>query len=330
MAQSDIFTSLRAALETTRGTGVNPVRILEATEFSHTPDVATIRPMERRGSYFAYYRAAAGREQHAVEFGGNLSYQQAAWLGQVAILGITTGTGAGADKTYAFIPASAADTVKSATLEWGYDTTLSASQPGWRLVFGVLDELTLNFDKASADGVTFAAKMHSPKAAVELATFGGTPTALTTNAVSPTTVVVTIDATTIATTADNYVTNAEFVLSNEWTDLDTLNNTTAAQDTFRVGARAFTLKVQRYKINDTELNAYNAKTIRKIRIKATGPVLGGSFHSVAVDCYGVWSGYSNDSVDGLVMETLTLEPVYDSTATTDFRMDVVTDSTTVT
>ena len=330
MAQSEIFTSLRAALETTRGTGVNPTRILEQTDFQHNPDVATVRPSERRGSYFAYYRAAAGREQHEVTFGGNLSYQQAAWLGNVAILGVATGTGGTADKTYAFLPASATDNVKSATLEFGYDTVLSATQPGFRLVYAVCDELTLTFDKASAEGVTFATTMHSPKAATQLSAFGGSPTALVTNAVTPTQVTAYLDTATIGTTPDPYVATAEFTLTNEWTDLDTLNGTTAAQDTFRVGGRTFTLAVTRYKINDTELDAYNAKTIRKARIKAVGPVLGSSNHSLTVDCYGVWTGYENTSVDGLVMETLTLEGVYDSTATTDFRMDVVTDTTTIT
>jgi hypothetical protein len=330
MPQSDIFTSLRAALETTRGTPVDPTRILENTEFSHTPDVATIRPSERRGSYFAFYRTAAGREHHEVSFSGLLSYQQAVWLGNTFIKGVTTGVGGGADKTYAFLPASATDDIKSATLEWGYDTALSATQPGFRLPFVVGDELTLTFDKSSADGVTFSANMHSPKAVTQITAFGGTPAALVTQAITPTTVQVFIDSATIGTTADNYITNAEFTLTNEWTDLDTLNLTTAAQDTFRVGARAWTLSCQRYKINDTELDAYNAKTARKVRIRATGPSLGGSTYMLTLDCYGVWSGYSNDSVDGLAMETLTLEPLYDTTAGTDFSLTVVSNDTTIT
>lgn len=330
MAQSDIFTSLRAALETTRGTGVNPVRILEQTDFSHDPDVATVRPLERRGSFFAYYRATSGREQHSLNFGGNLSYNQAAWLGNLFIKGVTSGTGAGADKTYAFIPASATDDLKSATLEFGYDTALSATQPGFRMVYAVGDELTINFDKASPEGVTFSANMHSPKQITQLSSFGGSPTALTTTAISPVQVQVYLDAATIGSTADNYVTNAEWVLTNEWTDLDPLNLSTAAQDTFRVGARAFTLTMTRYKINDTELDIYNSKAVRKVRIKATGPVLGGSFYSLTLDCYGVYTGYDNVSVDGLAMETLTLEPVYDATATTDFSLTVVTAETTIT
>lgn len=330
MPQSDIFTSLRAALETTRGTGVNPTRILEQTEFSHDPDVATIRPSERRGSFFGFYRAAAGREQHSVSMGGNLSYNQAAWLGNLFIKGVTAGAGAGADKTYAFIPASATDDLKSATFEWGYDTALSGTQPGFRLPYVVGDELTINFDKAAAEGVTYSADFHSPKAASQLSSFGGTPTAIASTAISPVQVAVFLDPTTIGTTADNYVTNAEFVLTNGWTDLDPLNGTSAAQDTFRVNARAFTLTMTRYKINDTELDIYNSKAPRKVRIRATGPVLGGSFYSLTLDCYGVYTGYDNVSVDGLAMETLTLEPVYDTTATTDFSLTVVTAETTIT
>lgn len=330
MPQSDIFTSLRAALEVTRGTALNPTRILEQTDFSHDPDVATIRPQERRGSFFGYYRATPGREQHAVTFGGNLTYNQAVWLGNVFIKGNLTGTGAGADKSYPFVPSSATDDMKSATLEWGYDTALSATQPGFRLPYVVGDELTMTFDKGSAEGVTFEANMHSPKAATQITAFGGTPTALTSTAISPVQVQVYIDAATIGSTVDNYVTVAEWNLVNGWTDLDTLNNTTAAQDTFRVNARAFSLDVTRYKINDTELDAYNAKTARKVRIKATGPVLGSSNYSLILDLYGVWTGYDNASVDGLAMETLTLEPVYDGTATTDFSLTVVSAETTIT
>jgi hypothetical protein len=330
MAESDIFTSLRAALETTRGTALNPTRILEQTDFSHTPSVATIRPEERRGSYFGFYRASAGREQHSLTFSGNLTYNQAAWLGNLYIKGVTTGTGAGADKSYAFTPSSATDDLKSATLEWGYDTALSATQPGFRLPYAVGDQLQITFDKASADGVTFSADMHSPKAVTQISAFGGTPTAIASTAVSPVQVQVAIDTATIGTTVDNYVTVADWTLTNNWTDLDTLNATTAAQDTFRVSARAWQLAVTRYKINDTELDAYNAKTIRKVRITATGPTLGSSTYKITLDLYGVWTGYTNASVDGLAMETLTLEPVYDSTATTDFSMTVVTAETTIT
>lgn len=332
MPQSEIFTSVRAAIEATRGTGVNPTRILENTEFGHTPSLRTIRPKERRGSYFAYYRAAAGREMHNARMGGNLSFNQLAWLGNMFVKGVTTGTGGGADKTYAFTPSSTTDDLKSFTLEFGYDTTLSASQPGLRLVYVVGDQLTLTFDKASDEGVTFAAEMHSPKAMSQISAFGGSPTALTTTAMTPVQTTVFIDAATIGSTADNYVAKAEFVLTHDWTDLDTLNGTTAAQDTFRVGARDWVLTLTRYFINDNELDRYVDKAERKIRIRNTGPALGGSNYSATLDLYGVLDsdGYSVASVDGLMMETLKYVPFYDTTATTDHSLTVVTAETTIT
>jgi hypothetical protein len=332
MPQSDTFTSLRAALETTRGTGVNPVRILELTSFDHTPDVKLIRPEERRASYNAFYRAAAGRERHTLQFGGNLSFNQFAWLGNIYFKAVGTGTGAGSDKTYLFLPTSAVDDLKSFTAEWGYDTALSATQPGYRLPYVVGDELTVTWDKAADEGVTFQANLHSPKAVSQISAFGGTPTALTTTAIVPVTTQVYIDPTTIGTTEDDYVQKAEFNLRHQWTDLDTLNQTTAAQDTFRVGARQWTLTLTRYGINDNELDRYYDKAVRKIRIRSTGPVLGGSNYSHTLDLYGVLDtdGHKVGYVDGLAFETLKYVPVYDSTATADHILTVVTAETTIT
>jgi hypothetical protein len=333
MPQSGIFTSVRAAIEATRGTGVNPVRILEQTTFDHTPDVKTIRPMERRGSYFGFYRAAVGREKHTLSMGGNLSYNQLAWLGNMFFKGVTTGVGGGADKTYTFVPTSASDDLKAFTFEWGYDTTLSATQPGFRLPFVVGDQLTITFDKSADEGVTFAANMHSPKAISQLSAFGGSPAAIAnTIAMTPVQTQVWIDPTTIGTTIDQYVSKAEFVLDHEWTDIDTLNTTTAAQDTFRVGARGWTLTLTRYGINDNELDRYYDKAVRKIRIKNTGAALGGSNYAATLDLYGVLDtdGHKHGETDGVIWETLKYVPVYDTTATTDHSLVVVTAETTIT
>ena len=332
MPQSGIFTSVRAALEATRGTALNPTRILEGTAFEHNPEVRTIRPRERRGSYFAYYRASAGREKHGLTLSGQLSYNQAAWLGNLFFKAVTSGTGAGADKTYAFVPSSATDDLKSATLEFGYDAALSASQPGFRLPFVVGDKLTMTWDKRADDGVTFAADFHSPKAVSQLSAFGGSPTALATTAISPVQTQIYIDPTTIGTTEDDYVQKAVFELSHTWTDLDTLNQTSAAQDTFRVGARDWVLTLTRYGINDNELDRYFDKAVRKIRIQSTGPTLGASNYRQTVDVYGVLDtdGYKVGETDGLMWETLKYVPVYDSTAATDHSMTVVTAETSIT
>lgn len=335
MAEGTIFTSVRAALEATRGTPINPTRILEMTGegFVHEPNVATIRPQSSRGSYFDHYSATAGREMHRLTLPGNaLSFNQLAWLGNFFFKGVTSGTGAGADKTYSFVPASAADDVKSGTFEWGYDTALSATQPGFRLPFVVGDELTITWDKGNLEGVPWTANFHSPKGISQITSFGGSPTALATTLMSPVNTQVYIDAATIGTTADNYVRSAAFHKTLPWTDLDTLNLTTAAQDTFRVQAPAWDLTLVRYFINDNELDRYNDKAVRKIRVRTTGPTLGGSTYLATLDCYGVLDsdGYRYTNLDGLKMEQLKYVPVYDSTAATDHSLTVVTAETSIT
>lgn len=332
MPQSGIFTSVRAALEATRGTALNPTRILEALAFEHTPDVKTIRPKERRGSYNAFYRATAGREKHALTLSGNLSYNQLAWLGNLFVKTVTTGTGAGADKTYAFVPSSAVDDLKSATLEFGYDTALSATQPGFRLPYVVGDKLTVTFDKTADEGITFAAEVHSPKGISQITSFGGSPVALTTQAMSPVQTQVFIDPTTIGSTEDDYVQKAVWELNHKWVDLDTLNQTSAAQDTFRVDAREWVLTLTRYGINDNELDRYYDKAVRKIRIRSVGPALGASNYSATLDLYGVLDtdGHKVGETDGLMWETLKYVPVYDTGAAADHSLTVVTAETSIT
>jgi hypothetical protein len=180
--------------------------------------------------------------------------------------------------------------------------------------------------------VAFTANLHSPKGLTQITSFGGTPVALATTAIVPTQTQVFIDPTTIGTTEDDYVQRAVFSLNHTWTDLDTLNQTTAAQDTFRVGARDWTLTLTRYGINDNELDRYIDKSPRKIRIRSTGPALGASNYSHTLDLYGVLDsdGHKVGYTDGLAFETLKYVPIYDTTATTDHSLTVVTAETTIT
>jgi hypothetical protein len=73
-----------------------------------------------------------------------------------------------------------------------------------------------------------------------------------------------------------------------------------------------------------------AKTPRKIRIKGTGPTLGGSAYSAQLDVYGITDGYEKADVDGIGIERLTLLPQYDTTATTDFSLTVVNATASIT
>lgn len=326
-----IFKAARAALETTRGTPVTPTRLLYFQEGEFQQDVATIRP-STLGSYFGWRSgASAGTEQNTLTMSGVVTYNDLVWLGNTHIKAVASGAGAGADKTYAFVPSGTTDDIKSASIQIGYSDNISATQPAVSLAYCLGDELTLKWDKSSDDGaVMFDSKMVVPKAATQISAFTGSLSDRTVIPASANTTVVTVDATTIATTVDNYWTDVSWTLTNGYKNLYTLNNTTAAIETFRPEARAWKLEGTRYYNLDTEWDAYIAKTVRKMRIKTTGAVLGGSFYSITLDLYGVYTGMQFAESDGLGVQKFTLEPVYDTTATTDFSLTVVTSEATIT
>lgn len=321
-----IFKTARAGLEATRGTNVAPTRILYFDEGQHQQEVKTIRPQQLRNSYFGWYSAAPGTETNSLGMSGMVSYDDLIWLGNTHIKAVAAGTGAGSDKTWTFVPTAATDDIKSATVQFGYSDGISATQPGVELGYVLGDELTLKWDKTGDGMVTFDSKMVTPEAAVQISAFTGALSDRTVQLASCNTTVVTIDSATIGTTTDNFWIDAAWTLNNGFKHLYTLNNTTAAQATFRPNARGWKFEGTRYyggAAADTEWDAYIAKTIRKIRIKTTGPVLGASNYSAQLDLYGVYTDMKWAEVDGLGVQKFTLEPVFDPTASTDFSLTVV-------
>ncbi|MCI0581848.1 MAG: hypothetical protein L0227_02965, partial [Chloroflexi bacterium] len=61
-----------------------------------------------------------------------------------------------------------------------------------------------------------------------------------------------------------------------------------------------------------------------------GPALGGSNYKIDLDLYGAYTGRTWSEVDGLGIETFTLSPVYDTTATTDMSLVVVNATASIT
>jgi len=325
-----VFKNMRAGLETTRGTNVVPTRGIPFTEGTHNQDVETIYPEELRGSYFAHYAGDAGTETNSFEFSGNMGYAYLIeWL-NLHVMALASGTGAGADKTWTFLPASASDTLKTATIQFGYSDGIGATRPAWEVGFCIGNELTLSWDKSpGSPGATFRSTLLSAEAATQITAFTGVGTYTAENGglVKAINTAVTIDATTIGTTTDNDVLSVEWTLNSGPVNLYTLNNTAAAQDVLRPNPWAWTARVRRYYRNDTEVDAYVAKTIRKIRVRTQGPVLGGSFYKIDLDLYGKYTGRTWAEVDGLGIEEFTLEGVYDTTLTADFQVVVVNDQT---
>ena len=318
-----IFKSGRAALESVRGTDLTPTRILYFSEAVAQQEVATIRPELLRGSYFGFLSAGAGTETNTVEMSGLVSYDDLPWLANTHIKAVASATGGAADKTWAFVPTAGSDDIKSATIQLGYSDLLAAGQPAMKLNYCLGDELTLGWDKTGDGAITYSSKMVVPKASAQISAFTGSLSDRTLVLPSSNATTVYIDSATIGSTADSYWTDLTWTLSNGYKNLFTLNNTTAAIATFRPGARNWKLEGSRYYQSVTEWNAYIAKTVRKVRIYTRGAALGGSYYSITLDLYGVYTGMSWDEKDDMGFQKFTLEPVYDTTATTDFSLTVV-------
>jgi hypothetical protein len=333
MASVRPFYGARAGLETTRGTNVAPTRGIPFTSGAHIEDIDLIYPEELRNNLFGHYAADVGTEVNALEFEGIFDFNYAHWWSNVHIAALATPTGAGADRTWTFLPSGTADNLKSATMQIGHTDGIGATQPALELGYLLGDQLTLRWEKAPGQtGLTFRSRLITPEAAQQISAFTGvgTYTAQTGGYAKAIGTALTIDTTTIGTTADVNVLSLEWTLNAGFTNLYTLNNSAAAQDTFRTGLWGWTATVRRYVRNDTEWDARRAGTTRKIRLTTLGPVLGSSNYSIALDLYGKYSGRTTSHVDGLQVEELTLVPVYDATLGADFRMVIVNDQTTVT
>lgn len=326
------FKGMRAALESARGTGVAPTRGIPFTSGTHIEEIDLIYPEELRNSLFAHYTADVGTEVNALEFEGIVGYNSLPWWANLHIKAVASGTGAGSDKTWTFTPSST-DDLKTASIEFGYSDSISATAPVVQLYGCIGDQFSMKWDKTPGNsGVTFTSRLATHKSVTQLSAFTGTGTytAEAGGLVKASATTVSIDTTTIGTTPDSYVMAVEWTLNNGPVPLHTLNGTAAAQAMLRPNPWAWTAKVRRYYQNDTEWDARRAGTIRKVRIVTTGPVLGSGTYKVQLDLYGKYQDRTTSEADGLGIEEFTLVPVYDTGTSSDFSLIVVNDQASIT
>jgi hypothetical protein len=327
-----VFTSARAALEGTRGTDLTPTRLIYGEEITHSQEIATIRPTERRASYNPVYSAAAGPERNNLHISGRMSFTDLIWYGNLFFKGVATGTGAGADKTWTFLPTANADDVKTATVQLGDAVAIGASTPGVKLNYCFGQTFNLHWEKNDDGAVTFAADFLAAKAASQITAFTGSLTDRVTVPASANGTTAYIDTTTIGSTADTSVIAVDFNLDLAPVPLYTLDGTTAAKDIYRPDFRRWTATITRQYTTKTEWDKYVDKGIRKVRIKTVGGTIPTTAnpYSLQLDLYGAYTNRESAEVDGIVTEVLTLEQVYDTTATADHSLTVVNDVASIT
>lgn len=324
----NVFKSARAALESVRGTDLTPTRLIYAEEFIHEQEVATIRPAELRNSYNGFYSAAAGPERGRLTMRGRLTYDDAPWFGSTFFKGGVSPTGGGDPYTWTFTPTATSDDLKTVTMQLGYSDSIGASAPGVTLNYLIGDTLNFHWEKNDDGAITFDASFLAPKAATQITAFTGSLSDRTTTFAScnNTTVYSDPGAGTIGATADGYIISVDWTLNLGPVPFYTLDGTTAAKAVYRPSHRTWTAQITRQFYNDTHWDDYVDKTVQKIRIKTSS----GATRVIQLDLYGVYTAREWSDVDGIVTEVLTLEPVYDTTATADHKFEVLCDEATVT
>lgn len=333
-----IFKSGRAGLDASRTAAATAMTraLLFDTAFAQQ-EIQTIRPVTLRGSYHGYLTATAGTETNTFEMSGALTYDHAIWLANTHIKAVAAGVkGVGIDYLWTFLPTATSDDIKSASIQFGYEDSISATQPAVHLKNCLGDELSISWDKSGDGTVNYSSKMVTPNPAVQLTAFTGAADSSGAGHIfaSANTTSITVDTTTIGTTPDLYWQDLTWTLNNGFMNLYTLNNTTAATATFRPSPLNWKLEGSRYygpaASAVTEWNAYIAKTPRKIRIRSVGPVIGSSTYWINLELYGVYTAMTWDEKDDLGFQTFTLEPIYDSGATSSFIFTVTSGLTAIT
>jgi hypothetical protein len=308
---------LRGALEAAKGDATAPTRPLYPTTAEETRSFGSIAVQPLRSNYRPTTLVYPGIDKTTLKLGGPFLYNEQSFWMSLAITGGLTGAGGGADKTWSFTPTAATDDVKSAALEYGWvgGTTLFA------LNYCQVDKYRLKFAKGSE--VTWEADIVSPKAPTAIANFTGTGTDLVHIAAPGPTVNCYIDTTTIGTTPDPLVVSADWELDKGAVVTYPLNATTVGIDVVRPKAENWKLTLTRMYGTNTERTAYIAKSLRKIRLAAVGPSLGGGTYKLWLDCYGYIDDISWAEVDGVVAEKVTVLPLYNVAAGSDYVVVLV-------
>jgi hypothetical protein len=230
--------------------------------------------------------------------------------------GITTPTGAG-PFVWTFTPTNTADDVKSHTIQLG-DSVAIPTSPGIQLTYGMGDELNIHYEKNNDGAATYSARYLYAKPLTQITAFTGALSDRVVTPLSCNNTVVKIDTTTIGATTDLLVTAVDFTLDMNPVPFYALDNTLAAQAVFRPAHRTWKAEITRQYNIATEFSAYQAKTIRKVRVLTTTGV--GAI--VQHDMYGVYTDRKWADTNGIVTEVLTLEPVFDVTSSTSYSLVV--------
>jgi hypothetical protein len=201
--------------------------------------------------------------------------------------------------------------------------TVAQSVAGLRV-----SEWALHFNRRASGtdtGCSYDMTWMSHKAEVDITAFTGSLSDRTQTLALGTQFKAYIDTSTMGSTADTEVIAADFTYSRPPTmhpGADGTGNYTSMHFPNQVQTH---LSITRKFSNKTELNAYTAKTLRKVRLLCEGGLIGAvsAKNTIQLDFIGKTVGHQVVDVDGIWYATLELDGLYDSTQLASWKVTTI-------
>ena len=216
----------------------------------------------------------------------------------------------------------------------GYDMNLQVGMTdligtvGWSVPGLRLSEWALHFNRRASGtdtGLTYDATWMSHKAETDITSFTGSLSDRTQTLALGTQFKAYVDTSSIGSTADTNIISADFTYSRPPTfhpGADGTGNYTSMHFPQQVTTH---LTLTRKFSDKTELNAYTAKTLRKVRLKCEGALIGSStaLNTIQLDFIGKIVDHTPVEVDGLWYATIELDGMFDSSQTASWKVTTI-------
>ena len=318
---------VQMGMEVTRGTSVPATTIVDmdpgGANLVRTPTLIKVR---QAGSLATSHRSYAGRDVIAIDISGSWTHQWAPNWFNLFLGPLAAGTGATADKLWAFTGASntiisdIADNLKSCTLEVGGKDTW-ASEYQLKGCVGTKLELSFSQDKVWTYKASLLATTITPQAKT-----GALANAAALVDVLGTTTKVYIDSASAFGTTQKV---GDVLSGNVIIDIGAVARYTL--DGGRNPTRVVVTTPRKISCSlvveydaQTEYTATHAATAQRVRIKSQGAVLGASFYIMQLDIPGVYDTFVIGKDGDVITEQLSLSGQYDATPAADIGASVTT------
>lgn len=313
----DLETLQMGVQGTRNGTAVSATNVVDFESAQLKIDRKKIR-VRRSGSMATSHRSDNGLVDYELTVKTVGTYDRIVTFLPSFLAPTITGTGASADKTWAFLPADASDNLKALTFECGGVD----SWPTSFLLGGCIGKsMTIEMTQ---EGLWNCTWVFIPQTKTNGSLTGSLSAASSLVDILGYSTKVYIDTTTIHTTQPGQMISAKLQVDLGTIPLHYLGSTTGeAGDVQQTKRRTVKLDVIGAWAATTEFAAWEANTLRKISLDSLGGALGDTAYEARFDFYGTTETWELGSRDGEVTQQLSLEGQYDATATADVRASVV-------